>query len=114
MKRGHRSNLKKGRYEKGRELFLFNGGTYHKEKGHLLERESGSYEKGKELSLFNGGTYHKEKGHLLENKKGHMLKLKVCSSEFKKGVVIKRRRGTSYKGKKGAVVKVKGAPLSFE
>ena len=49
--------LKKGRYEKGRELFLFNGGTYHKEKGHLLERESGSYEKGKELSLFNGGTY---------------------------------------------------------
>ena len=39
-------------------------------RGHLLEREMGSYEKGKELSLFNGGTYHKEKGHLLENKRG--------------------------------------------
>ena len=62
--------FKRGSYEKGNELFLFNGGTYHKEKGHLLERERGSYGKGEELSLFNRGTYHKEKGHLLENKRG--------------------------------------------
>lgn len=104
-----------------------NRGTCENEKGHLLKEKRALVEGKGALKRFwkwrlpesvKRGIYQKEKGHLLEKNIWHVSKIKggtyreersTSTHQRWKRTLIRRGRGTYYKGK-GHFVKVKWAP----
>ena len=76
----------------------------------VIFQRRGTYEEGK--GLFNGALIIRKRGTHKKRKRAH-VKIQGALIRVKRGIGIKRGRGTSYKGK-GALVKVKEAPLRFK